>query len=448
VPALVIRSGGIRLAIPQVKLQEVLRVNRKGDGPCLEYLHDKPIHRLRGQLLPLVDLQEFLSVPSQPSAKSLLFDEDLVNIVVLKAGSTAFGIIVDEIEDNADIVVKPIPSFLKNVGIYVGATVLGDGAVALALDVGGIAERAQLNGNGENRKVQDPGHQDQSRHHSTLDYVVFDIGDQGPYVLPMSLVNRLEEFKNSRFEYAGPRKLIQYRDKLLPIVTAADYFRELSPELQNWSRESQQLPPDAICPVIVLQLYDRLVGLQVRRIMDIVTIDSNIDDSLKIHQAIHGTLIHKDRVHTVLDAYRVVRDALNIQDRSSQHKASGHEQLLIVEDSEFFRKHMERLLTEAGYRVRTAQNGQEAFDLLESMPGEFQLVISDIEMPVLDGFGLAQRIRATPTLSRLPLIAVTTRYRQADIAQGEKVGFVAYLEKLNEEHLVDVVRTILSRQGA
>jgi two-component system chemotaxis sensor kinase CheA len=449
VPALVIRTGGIRLAIPQVKLLEVLRVSKSsGSQQHLEYIHDKPVYRLRGQLLPLIDLQEFLSVPSQRSAKSLMFDEDMASIVVLKSGSSSFGIIVDEIEDNADIVVKPIPLFLKNVGIYVGATVLGDGSVALALDVAGIAEKAQLSTSNDNRKALDQAAQEHQRKHSTLDYIVFDIGDQGHYVLPMNLVNRLEEFKNSRFEYAGNKKLIQYRDKLLPIVMASDYFRELSPELQTYSQETHQLPADAICPVIVLQIFDRLIGLQVRRIVDIVGIDSNIDDSLKIHHAIHGTLIHKNRIYTVLDAYRVIRDALNIQgNRASVQNAAG-QKLLIVEDSDFFRKHMERLLTEAGYQVRTAQNGQEALDLLEASPGEYSLVISDIEMPVLDGFGLAQKIRATPTLNRLPLIAVTTRYRQADIDHGEKVGFVAYLEKLNEEHLVDVVRNILSQEGA
>ncbi len=448
VPALVIRSGGIRLAIPQVKLLEVLRVNKDGRGQHLEYIHDKPVYRLRGQLLPLVDLQEFLSVPSQRSAKALMFDEDMASIVVLKSGSSAFGIIVDEIEDNADIVVKPIPLFLKNVGIYVGATVLGDGSVALALDVGGIAEKSQLNSSNDNRKVIEQAAQDKQRSHSTLDYIVFDIGDQGHYVLPMSIVNRLEEFKNSRFEYAGNKKLVQYREKLLPIVTAAEYFRELSPDLQDYTKEAQKQPADAICPVIVLQVYDRLIGLQVRRIVDIVGIDSNIDDSLKIHHAIHGTLIHKNKIYTVLDAYRVIRDALNLQENSPTSALTSGHKLLVVEDSEFFRKHMERLLTEAGYQVSTAQNGQEALDMLVARPGEFNLVISDIEMPVLDGFGLAQKIRATPTLARLPMIAVTTRYRQADIDHGERVGFVAYLEKLNEEHLVDVVRNILSRQGA
>jgi two-component system chemotaxis sensor kinase CheA len=448
VPALVIRCGGIRLAIPQVKLLEVLRVNKAGGSQHLEYIHDKPVYRLRGQLLPLVDLQEFLAVPSQRSAKSLMFDEDMASIVVLKAGASSFGIIVDEIEDNADIVVKPLPIFLKNVGLYVGATVLGDGSVALALDVGGIADKAQLSSSNEARKTLEKSGNELQGGRSALDYIVFDIGDQGQYVLPMSLVNRLEEFKNSRFEYAGNKKLIQYREKLLPIVVASEYFRELSPALQDYTTQTQQQPPDAICPVIVLQLFDRLVGLQVRRIVDIVGIENNIDDSLKIHHAIHGTLIHKNRIYTVMDAYRVIRDALHIQEnRTATHEAMG-QNLLIVEDSDFFRKHMERLLTEAGYRVRTAQNGQEALDILVAAPGEFNLVISDIEMPVLDGFGLAQKIRATPTLKRLPLIAVTTRYRQADIDHGEKVGFIAYLEKLNEEHLVDVVRKILSRQGA
>jgi two-component system chemotaxis sensor kinase CheA len=447
VPALVIRSGGIRLAIPQVKLLEVLRVNKSGEGQRLEYIHDRPVYRLRGQLLPLVDLQEFLTVPPQRSAKSLMFDEDMASIVVLKSGTSSFGIIVDEIEDNADIVVKPIPLFLKNVGIYVGATVLGDGSVALALDVGGIAEKTQLASSADSRKALESA-QTHQRGQTVLDYIVFDIGDQGLYVLPMNIVNRLEEFKNSRFEYAGNKKLVQYRDKLLPIVVAADYFQDLSPDLKEYTLQTMKDPPDAVCPVIVLQIYDRLVGLQVRRIVDIVGMDSNIDDSLKIHHAIHGTLIFKNRIYTVLDAYRVIRDSLNIQDQHEKAPRTSVQQLLVVEDSDFFRKHMERLLTEAGYVVRTAQNGQEALDILEAAPGAFSLVISDIEMPILDGFGLAQKIRSTPTLSRLPLIAVTTRYRQADIDHGEQVGFVAYLEKLNEEHLVDVVQSILSRQGA
>jgi two-component system chemotaxis sensor kinase CheA len=447
VPALVIRSGGIRLAIPQVKLVEVLRVNKNGESQHLEYIHDRPVYRLRGKLLPLVDLQEFLSVPPQRSAKSLMFDEDMASIVVLKSGSSSFGIIVDEIEDNADIVVKPIPMFLKNVGIYVGATVLGDGSVALTLDVGGIAEESQLSAGADNRNALESA-QTPQRSHAVLNYVVFDIGDQGLYVLPMSIVNRLEEFKNSRFEYAGNKKIIQYRDKLLPIVTAADYFQDLSPELKAYTMQTMKDPPDSLCPVIVLQLYDRLIGLQVRRIVDIVGMDCNIEDSLKIHHAIHGTLIFKNRIYTVLDACRVIRDALNIQEPHEQSTTRSVQQLLVVEDSDFFRKHMERLLTDAGYQVRTAQNGQEALDILQAEPDAFSLVISDIEMPILDGFGLAQKIRATPTLNRLPLIAVTTRYRQADIDHGEKVGFVAYLEKLNEEHLVDVVQTILSRQGA
>ncbi len=454
VPALIIKSGGIRFAIPQVKLLEVLRVKKtKTDkAPSLEYIHDKPVYRLRGQLLPLVDLQDFLSVESQRSMKSMHFEEDMISIVVLKAGNLAFGIMVDEIEDNADIVVKPIPQFLKTVGIYVGATILGDGSVALTLDVHGITERAQLNvASTEARKTSADSASNARKNHSSTNYIIFDIGDQGSYAIPMSIVNRLEEFKNSRFEYSGNKRLIQYRDKLLPIISAAQYFHDLTPFIESYLSSSIHQDPNSICPVIVLQTQDRLVGLQVRSITDIIAVDSDIDDSITAHSAIHGTFIHKTKVYTVLDAHKMMRESLELPNTSPQvvHEQSQTlKKLLVVEDSAFFRKHMVRLLVEAGYKVDTAQNGADALQILEATPQDFSLIISDIEMPVLDGFGLAKKVRASGTLHKLPMIAVTTRYRQADIDHGHDVGFAAYLEKLNEEQLIEVVRNILLKQGA
>jgi two-component system chemotaxis sensor kinase CheA len=133
-----VTSGGERFAIPQVSLVELVRCEGEQAGHSIEDVHGARVYRLRGNLLPLVYLNRELHIPlAQGTAQS-------VNIVVLQAGDRQFGLVVDDINDTEEIVVKPLSKQLKGVSCFAGATIMGDGRVALILDVLGLAQMAKV----------------------------------------------------------------------------------------------------------------------------------------------------------------------------------------------------------------------------------------------------------------------------------------------------------------
>ena len=138
IPALVVTSAGDRYAIPQVSLLELVRLEGDQLKTGIELVLGAPVYRLRGQLLPLVYLNRALDVEATQKPNGA------VNIVVLRADERQFGLIVDEVNDTEEIVVKPLGKQLKCVNTFAGATIMGDGRVALILDVLGIGQRANV----------------------------------------------------------------------------------------------------------------------------------------------------------------------------------------------------------------------------------------------------------------------------------------------------------------
>lgn len=442
VPALLVREGNSRFAIPQVKLLELLRIDQDEESRenKIEILQGKPVYRLRGQLLPLVSLSEITGRDTSPTDyKSLR----TCNIVVLKAGTAVFGLIVDDIEDSADIVVKPLTSFLKALGIYAGATLLGDGTVALTLDVMGIAEKAQINLGEDEVDFSTVSKESQEDLDSQTDYLVVDVGDHSKYSFPLPIVNRLEEFKKDQYNYSGSQKVVRYRGSLLPIISVPDFFQ--FDQSQEWSDSDTD-------PIVVIQRYNRLFGLQVGAILDVITSQSKIDDQINASPGIMGSIIDKEDVLVVIDAMRLIDqycDKLNINLKPSRGTVSesdpGETHILVVEDSRFFRNHITKVLENAGFKVSSAENGELALDALAES-SNYQVIVSDIEMPKMDGFGLAKQVKSDPQLQNIPMIAVTTRFRQADIDRGMSLGFFKYLEKLNEDQLLTSINEIIDQR--
>ena len=143
----IITADGDRYAIPQVNLLELVRLENQVAKPAVEWIQGAPVYRLRGQLLPLVSLREQLGL----AGSGLTGQEESLNIVVLKADDRQFGLIVDRINDSEEIVVKPLGKQLKQVPIYAGTTIMGDGRVALILDVLGLAHSAKVITGGKDR---------------------------------------------------------------------------------------------------------------------------------------------------------------------------------------------------------------------------------------------------------------------------------------------------------
>ena len=219
IPTVTIECGGERFAIPQINLVELVSLDGSPDSQGIEHISDSPVYRLRGKLLPLVFLSDTLGVPAkQPDA-----DGNLVQyIVVLHADGQQFGLVVDAVLNTEEIVVKPLSSQLKRIALYAGATILGDGKVALILDVLALAQASAVLSPERHR---DNGNDEANVHDSDSEsFLVVRLGSDRRVGIPLAAVTRLEEFGTDLIERAGNREVVQYRGHILPLIRLGELF--------------------------------------------------------------------------------------------------------------------------------------------------------------------------------------------------------------------------------
>lgn len=419
VPAMIVRSEEDRFAIPQIKLVELVRVERS----ALEFVQGKPVYRLRGNILPLIHMQEVLGNP-------VLESEEAINIVVLNSENHLFGIIVDEILDTADIVVKPLPKFLKAISIYSGATVLGDGKVAFIMDVLGISQKHFGAESSEGEQVFTD---DTFRSEEELrEFVLVGLSSSSRHAIALTSVSRMEEIKSSAIELSGHQRVIRYRNSILRII---DLNEVLGYPTEATTRDLYQ--------IIVARSGDQLVGLQVNQIIDVYSSRDYLDSSLSTHEAISGNLVTSTGIVVVLDVDRVVEMT---RPKGRQIAVSGSPRILVVEDTDSIRNKLRDDLTSAGYDVTIAVDGVEGLRRIAENSCQFDLIISDIEMPKLNGFEFARKVRTIPQLKSTPLVAFTTKSGQADLKEAKASGFSTYLEKSKARLLPLLIQECLAHQ--
>jgi two-component system chemotaxis sensor kinase CheA len=295
IPALIVTSGGERFAIPQVSLLELVRLEQSQNDSQIEYIHGAPIYRLRGQLLPLVYLNKQLKLDD--SRKGLEADvQEETNIVVLQADGHPFGLVVDKINDTQEIVVKPLGKQLKGVVCFAGATIMGDGKVALILDVLGLAQHSNVVSeahNRSNRLSNEAEERKSEQQKQTL--LLFSSGISSRMAIPLSTVARLEEFSRSSIEYSGGKPVVRYRGEILPLVEVAKHLDSAS---------NVDLPDPM--EVVVYSENGRSVGLVVGKIEDIVS--EAITEKRHSHgNGILGSVVIQDKVTDLLDVHSVIR---------------------------------------------------------------------------------------------------------------------------------------------
>jgi two-component system, chemotaxis family, sensor kinase CheA len=295
IPALVVTSAGDRYAIPQVSLLELVRLEGEQLKTGIELVQGAPVHRLRGHLLPLVYLNRALDV------SATLQKNAAVNIVVLRADERQFGLIVDEVNDTEEIVVKPLGKQLKGINTFAGATIMGDGRVALILDVLGIGQRANVLSELRDRAIvekQDAARKGASQaDRQTL--LLFQCAGNSLMAVPLSMVSRLEEFPRSVIERTGQQEVVQYRGQIMPLVRISQVvYQEPAPP------KDEQKP----LQVVVYSEQNRRVGLVVDRILDIVE-ENLVIEKLATRPGVRGSAVIQKRVADVLDVQGVVRAA-------------------------------------------------------------------------------------------------------------------------------------------
>jgi len=257
IPALIVTSGRERFAIPQVSLLELVRLEGKEAAQGIEMIHGAPVHRLRGNLLPLVHLNRELRLEAQGEVHGDA--RGTVNIVVLQADGRPFGLVVDDINDTEEIVVKPLGKQLKGIACFAGATIMGDGQVALILDVLGLAQQAAVISESKERSLSEGKTKTDDVALKQDSWLVFRVGEKGRVAIPLSMVSRLEEFEPSAIEISGNQPVVQYRGEIMPLVHVAEVLQLAAPD-----RKQDHLQ------VVVYAEEGRSIGLVVEEILDIV----------------------------------------------------------------------------------------------------------------------------------------------------------------------------------
>lgn len=412
VSALVVESGGQSFAIPQLGVVELVRLTAE-DRDNIERIHDHQVFRLRDRLLPLVRLDDILQLDSKVA------DEEIdVNIVVVQVGEEQLGLVVDEVFDTEEIVVKPVGQLLKDISIYQGTTILGDGRVIIILDVAGIAsEIGNLNAIRKEAAIWEA---EQNLDSELTSILMFNAGNDRRMSVPLSLVSRLEEIAVDRIEHTGDSDVVQYRGDLLPLLPIDGDFAANTSGLQ---------------PVIVFSENNKTMGLMVEEIEDI------IEEELVIRMqsnrpGVLGTAIVAGQATDILDAQHYVMHANPnwFENNQIEHGVS----ILLAEDSVFFRQLATTSLEAAGYQVTAVEDGGKAVTKLEQ-GASFDLIISDIEMPVMGGLEVAQWVRARDKFANTPMIALSGNTNPTLQERAIEVGFNCFMRKFDPAELKEVV---------
>ncbi|MGT2503983.1 hybrid sensor histidine kinase/response regulator [Bradyrhizobium guangxiense] len=416
VSALIVEAAGDRFAIPQLSVVELVRA-RANSEHRIERIKDTAVLRLRNKLLPLIHLKKLLKIDDGAAS-----DPENGFIVVTQVGSQTFGIVVDGVFHTEEIVVKPMSTKLRHIDMFSGNTILGDGAVIMIIDPNGIAKALGAAGS----SAHDMGDENGAHHigsgEQTTSLLVFRAGSSQPKAVPLGLVTRLEELPADKIEFSNGRYMVQYREQLMPLV----------------AMEGVTIASQGAQPILVFADDGRSMGLVVDEIIDIVEERLNIEVGGS-SSGILGSAVIKGQATEVIDVGHFLPMAFSDWFTRKEMKPSLHSQsVLLVDDSAFFRNMLAPVLKAAGYRVRTAPTAQEGLAALRAQT--FDVVLTDIEMPDMNGFEFAEVIRADNNLGSMPIIGLSALVSPAAIERGRQAGFHDYVAKFDRPGLIAALK--------
>ncbi len=417
ISAMIVVCEGERFAIPQMSVQELLSAPEDSDD--WRVIAGQAFYRLRGKLLPVLRLNEGLGLSQgKPLAGS---------IVVADIGDRTYGILVDEILGAEEIVVKPLGIHFQHLNFYGGCSILGDGAVIPIFDCNGLASMIQLESAPAEAIDYMSEHNDalaEERQHA----LVFTQGKQR-FVIPMTLIERLEYFEASRIEKTASGEVLQYRGDVIRVLRWGEMLGEAA---------SVSTGEDEYC--LILSDNGKRMCLQVDQVVDILEVSFEIKQTSDTPLLL-GTTVIEGIATEVVDVFEVVQRA------DPNWFVAAHDQakksVLFVEDSQFFRQMVTPIIESLGFVVHTAADGAQACKLLEDYTPDF--ILTDIEMPIMNGYELGKWVKTQEHLSGIPVIALTAQ--QSIDEQQAKALFDEVLSKKDSTQLAKELEQTLSVYG-
>ncbi len=417
IPALIVTSGEYRYAIPQVNLKELVNINPEKD---LLKVGNTEFYRLRGEIIPVFRLSEILRENGQVKEQK--------NLVILTTGERFIGLLVDKIFASEEIVVKPLGKWFKNIPIYSGATIMGDGKLALILDIVGLSQFVGISLEEVEKKYESTVKVKTSSE-ETIFLLLFDVGEDR-LALPIALISRLDKVKASDIQVSGGKEIIIYNEEVIPVIRLENYL------------PLQGVVPQEEYNVLFFTERGKTCGILCSKIIGTLETTLEVEEGIYTQPGILGHRVIDGKTVLFIDIYKIIEmyDPEWFIVKIEEERAK---RILLAEDSPFFRNMIKNYLEGAGYEVETAENGKEALERLLS-GAEFDLIVTDIEMPEMDGFELIKEVRSNPEYKDIPIIVVTSLAGEDIRRKALEVGANSYEIKLNREKLLEEINNLLS----
>jgi len=291
-PALFVRCEKERYAIPQNSIVEMVRIDLSSDHTGLEDFYGTPVFRLRNKLVPLLLLNQQLHLSNKvPDHQSV------IHIALLQSAGIQFGLLVDEVLNMQEVVVKPLGPLFAGISDFAGATILGDGSVALILDTDGIASSSGLV-----EKIQakplNPEIYLQEVSDDLVSMLVFELPGLHYTAIPLECVDRLESFTIDQIQKNGSREVVPYGDGIMQLIRINEYIDG-----------AIHSPPSTDDPLSVITHYVDGVpmGLVVGKVHDITQVPSNMHQINSQQRGLKGCVIHNGSVINIIDIKEILR---------------------------------------------------------------------------------------------------------------------------------------------
>jgi len=458
-----------RYVIPQVSIEEMVRVTPSEMASRIATVGGKPVLKLRDQLLPLARLDEIMGVtrfveldngdkvvdrranvadrrseeldsPSDPKAdRSETTSKERrheghnrMYIVVLKASNVRFGLVVDKLHSPQEVVVKPLSDRLKPIGFYAGATIRSDGNVAMILDADGLSRAANLKAGVVAEMEKGFQHANIKEAQTMLE---FQCGGDENFAINLSMVARIEEVTPERISRSGNHEVLTYEDSSLRLMRISDHL----PVTKKRTLEENRLF------VLVPRLVPHTIGIIIEKPRGIFETQGDVNTEQVKTKGVHGTTVIDGRMIHFLNLYSLFEIAAPelYTEEHIAHSFTGLN-VILAEDTALYRTVIADFLKSLGFaRVETAVNGQEAFDKINN-DGPFDLLVTDIVMPEMDGMQLTQAVRKSDVHKDMPIVAVTSLMNDSDRKKILASGVDSYQQKLDKATLTKALTQLLS----
>jgi two-component system chemotaxis sensor kinase CheA len=328
-------------------------------------------------------------------------------------GSERFGLCVESIIDTEEIVVKPLHERLKTCKVYAGVTVLGDGVTAMILDIPELAAMGGIR--------YDTTEATTAKYRRSADelqkMLLFSIGSNGRFALPLSLLMRIDEVNIAEIQTGGGREYVRFRDSVIPLI-------RIERSIKGFSASYGPRYLYAIIPRI-----GKPIGIAAAEIIDVVDIDDKMERAPAGKKAIIGTHLLEGRVTSLLDLCALIDLAepgwlsADKQDKTTLRK------VVVAEDSSLYRTLIGSYLSGLGFEVLAAVDGKEAMNIIQREKGEIDGVLSDLEMPVVDGFEFARKMKSNELLRQIPLLGMSAMEATVARSRAMDAGFDDFTPK-------------------